>query len=130
GAHLDHMLGSNYPTRFLADVIRGDKPVPVAQAVRLMTDVPARLFGLHGRGRIAPGWFGDLAVFDPEQVGSTPTHRAYALPGGAHRMTAEPRGVVRVFVNGAETIRDGLPTGSRAGTVLRSGRDTRATATS
>ncbi len=125
GAHLDHTLGSAYPTRFLADVLRGSRLLPVERAVRLMTDVPARLFGLHRRGRIAPGWRADVAVLDPDQVGSTPTHRSYDLPGGAYRMMAESRGVVRVLVNGVETIRDGVPTDNRPGTVLRSGRDTR-----
>jgi N-acyl-D-aspartate/D-glutamate deacylase len=128
GAHLDHTLGSAYPTRFLADVLRGTRILPVEQAVRLMTDVPARLFGLHGRGRVAPEWFADIAVIDPENVGSTPTHRSYDLPGGAYRMMAEPHGVVRVLVNGVETICDGKPTGRRAGTVLRSRRDTSGTA--
>jgi N-acyl-D-aspartate/D-glutamate deacylase len=130
GAHLDHTLGSAYPTRFLADVLRGTRILPVEQAVRLMTDVPARLFGLDGRGRVAPEWCADVAVIDPESVGSTPTHRSYDLPGGAYRMMAEPHGVVRVLVNGVETICDGKPTGRRAGTVLRSGRDTSGTASS
>jgi N-acyl-D-aspartate/D-glutamate deacylase len=129
GAHLDHTLGSAYPTRFLADVLRGSRILPVERAVRLMTDVPARLFGLRGRGRIAPGWFADVTVVDPDQVGSSPTHRSYDLPGGAYRMMAEPHGVVRVLVNGVETICDGKPTGLQAGTVLRSGRDTGETTT-
>jgi hypothetical protein len=41
-----------------------------------------------------------------------------------------PTGVVRVLVNGMETIRDGMPTDARPGVVLRSGRDTTGTATS
>ena len=130
GAHLDHLLGSAYPTRFLADVLRGSRQLPVERAVRLMTDVPARLFGLRDRGRIAEGWCADVAVLDPVTVGSGPARRAYDLPGGAYRLMAEPEGVVRVLVNGVETIADGMPTGARAGTVLRSGRDTTGTATS
>jgi N-acyl-D-aspartate/D-glutamate deacylase len=94
-----------------------------------MTDVPARLFGLRGRGRVAEGWIADLTVVDPEQVDSGVAHRAYDLPGGAYRLMAEPRGVVRVLVNGVETIRDGEPTGERRGTVLRSGRDATGTTT-
>ena len=43
---------------------------------------------------------------------------------------AAPEGVVRVLVNGVETISDGAPTGARAGTILRAGRDTTGTATS
>ena len=121
GAHLDHLLGSAYPTRFLADVLRGSRGLPLERAVRLMTDVPARLFGLRDRGRLAPGWLADIAVLDPETVGSGPARRAYDLPGGAYRLMAAPEGVVRVLVNGVETIRDGMPTGARTGTVLRAG---------
>ncbi len=130
GAHLDHLLGSAYPTRFLAEVLRGNKPLPLEREVRLMTDVPARLFGLRDRGRIAAGWLADVAVLDPQTVGSGPVRRAYDLPGGAYRLMAAPEGVVRVLVNGVETMRDGEPTGARAGTVLRAGRDTTGTATS
>ncbi len=130
GAHLDHTIGSDYPTRFLADALRGTRALPVERAVRLMTDVPARLFGLRDRGRIAPGWLADLTVVDPDRVDSGPVSRSYDLPGGAFRMMAEPRGVVSVLVNGTEIIRDGKPTDARPGTVLRSGRDTTGTATS
>jgi N-acyl-D-aspartate/D-glutamate deacylase len=130
GAHLDHLLGSAYPTRFLAEVLRGSRILPLERAVRLMTDVPARLFGLRDRGRIAPGWRADLAVLDPSTVGSGPVRRTYDLPGGGYRLMAASEGVVRVLVNGVETIIEGVPTEARAGTVLRSGRDTTATATS
>jgi N-acyl-D-aspartate/D-glutamate deacylase len=130
GAHADHLLGSPYPTRFLADVLRGSRQLPLERAVRLMTDVPARLFGLRRRGRVAPGWWADVTVVDPGTVGSGPARRVYDLPGGAYRLLSESHGVVRVLINGVETIRDGQPTQARPGTVLRAGRDTGETATS
>jgi N-acyl-D-aspartate/D-glutamate deacylase len=88
GAHLDHLLGSAYPTRFLADVVRGSRMLAVERAVRLMTDVPARLFGLRDRGRIATGWRADLVVLDPKTVGSGRVRRTYDLPGGGYRLMA------------------------------------------
>ncbi|HUJ64160.1 MAG TPA: amidohydrolase family protein, partial [Acidimicrobiales bacterium] len=60
GAHLDRMLGSPYPTRFLADTLRGRQLVSLERAVQLMTDAPARLFGLVDRGRIQEGGFADV----------------------------------------------------------------------
>ncbi|HKH88536.1 MAG TPA: amidohydrolase family protein, partial [Acidimicrobiales bacterium] len=51
GAHLDRMMGSSYPTRFLADCLRGRRLVPLERAVQMMTDIPARLYGLRERGR-------------------------------------------------------------------------------
>jgi N-acyl-D-aspartate/D-glutamate deacylase len=124
GAHLDRMCGSNYPTAFLADCLRGRKLVPVTQAVHMMTAQPARLFGLRQRGVLAEGFAADLFVFDPATVGSEPASLVYDLPGNAPRLIAGSNGVVRVLVNGVETVRDGQPTGAVPGTLLRSGRDT------
>ncbi len=129
GAHLDRMLGSPYPTRFLADTIRGRKLLPLERAVHLMTDAPARLFGLSDRGRVQEGGFADLVIFDPATVDSGPAHRVYDLPGESLRLTAESAGVKRVFVNGRTVIVDGEPEGALPGRVLRSGRDTETVAT-
>ncbi len=124
GAHLDRMCGSNYPTAFLADCLRGRKLVPVEMAVHMMTGQPAQLFGLRERGLVREGFAADLFVFDPAAVGSEPARLVYDLPGGTPRLYAGSHGVVRVLVNGVETVRDGVPTGALPGTLLRSGRDT------
>ncbi len=124
GAHLDRMCGSNYPTSFLGDCLRKRKLVPMERAVHWMTAGPADLFGLHDRGRIAEGLRADLFVFDPETVASEPATLVQDLPGGSPRLIADSVGVVRVLVNGTETVADGKPTGNLPGTLLRSGRDT------
>lgn len=130
GAHLDRMCGGNFPTRFLGDTLRGRKLVPIERAVQLMTQVPAELFGLVDRGLIAEGYFADVVVVDPETVGSELAVLVHDLPGGSARLTADPIGVERVLVNGRVVVVDGVPTGELAGSVLRSGRDTRTVATS
>ncbi len=124
GAHLDRMCGSNYPTSFLGDCLRNRKLVSLERAVQMMTSQPAALFGLHDRGRVAEGLCADLFVFDPETVGSEPATLVHDLPGGSPRLIADPIGVVRVLVNGVETVADGKPTGRLPGSLLRSGRDT------
>ncbi len=129
GAHLDRMCGAPYTTRFVGDMIRGRKLVSMERAVHLITDAPARLFGLRDRGRIAEGYRGDLVVFDPEAIGSEAAHLVNDLPGGSARLTAGSEGIVRVLVNGVETVVDGEATGTTPGTVLRSGRDTDTVAT-
>jgi N-acyl-D-aspartate/D-glutamate deacylase len=129
GAHLDRMCGAPYTTRFMGDMIRGRQLVSLERAVQLITDAPARLFGLRERGLIAEGYHADLVVFDPDTVGSEPATLCHDLPGGAARLTAGATGVVRVLVNGVETVVDGKETGTVPGTVLRSGRDTRTVAT-
>jgi len=129
GAHLDRMCGAPYTTRFIGDMIRGRQLVSLERAVQLITDAPARLFGLRERGRIAPGHHADLVVFDPQTIGSEAATLRHDLPGGAARLTAGANGVVRVLVNGIETVVEGKETGAVPGTVLRSGRDTHTVAT-
>jgi len=130
GAHLDRMCGAPYTTRFVGDMIRGRQLTSMERAVQMITDTPAQLFGLRERGRIAPGYHADLVVFDPATVGSEPATLVNDLPGGTPRLTADAIGVVRVLVNGVETVADNRPTGAVPGQVLRSGRDTYTVATS
>ena len=124
GAHLDRMCGARYPTAFLGDVVRDRGLLPIEEAIRLMTDAPARLFGLRQRGRIAEGWHADLAVFEPAKVNAGPIHSRNDLPGGTARLFSAAIGVQHVFANGREIVRDGKETGDLAGRLLRSGRDT------
>ena len=104
GAHLDRMCGSSYPTAFLADCLRGRRLVPVEQAVHMMTGQPAALFGLRERGLVREGYAADLFVFDPETVDSEPARLVHDLPGDTPRLYAGSHGVVRVLVNGVETV--------------------------
>jgi len=124
GAHLDRMCGSSYPTQFLADTLRGRRLVTLEWAVHAMTGKVAELLGLRDRGTLVDGAIADLVLFDPTTIGSEPATLVRDLPGGAPRMTAASTGVVRVYVNGVETVVDGAATGARPGAVLRSGRDT------
>ncbi|MFE7315322.1 amidohydrolase family protein [Streptomyces sp. NPDC057555] len=129
GAHLDRMCGAPYTTRFLGDCLRGRKLVGLEQAVRMLTDDPAQLFGLRDRGRIAEGHHADLVLFDPERIDAGPATLVHDLPGNSPRLDSAAIGVVSVRVNGVETIRDDVVTGAVPGTVLRSGRDTRTVST-
>ncbi|MFI0981263.1 amidohydrolase family protein [Streptomyces sp. NPDC021093] len=129
GAHLDRMCGAPYTTRFLGDCLRGRKLVGLEAAVKMLTDDPARLFGLRERGRIEEGFHADLVLFDPERIEAGPATLVHDLPGDSPRLDSKAIGIVSVRVNGVETIRDDQVTGAVPGTVLRSGRDTRTVAT-
>ena len=110
GAHLDRMCGSNYPTAFLGDCLRGRKLVPLEQAVHMMTAQPAALFGLRERGLVREGFAADMFVFDPETVAPGPLRRVRDFPGGSERLTADaPTGVTHVLVNGRPIRTDGVP---------------------
>ncbi|MFE5739657.1 N-acyl-D-amino-acid deacylase family protein [Streptomyces celluloflavus] len=129
GAHLDRMCGAPYTTRFLGDCLRGRRLVGLERAVQLLTDEPARLFGLRERGRIAEGYHADLVLFDPARIDASPARLVHDLPGDGPRLDSRAVGIVSVRVNGVETIRMDEVTGAVPGTVLRSGRDTRTVST-
>ena len=129
GAHLDRMCGAPYTTRFLGDCLRRRRLVPLEQAVRMLTSDPAELFGLRGRGTVAVGNHADLVLFDPERIDAGPAVLVHDLPGDSPRLDSRAEGVVSVRVNGVETVRDDKLSGAVAGTILRSGRDTRTVTT-
>ncbi|WP_329811885.1 N-acyl-D-amino-acid deacylase family protein [Streptomyces sp. GSL17-113] len=129
GAHLDRMCGAPYTTRFLGDCLRGRKLVGLERAVQMLTDEPARLFGLRERGRVRQGWHADLVLFDPERIDAGPATLVHDLPGDSPRLDSRATGIVGVWVNGVETVRDDQVTGAVPGTVLRSGRDTETVST-
>jgi N-acyl-D-aspartate/D-glutamate deacylase len=124
GAHLDLMCHANYTTVLLGESVRERGLLSLEEAVQQLNDVPARLYGLRDRGRVAEGWHADLVVFDPASVGSGPARPRYDMPGGGLRLYAESTGVAHVFVNGREVVVEGGLTDELAGTVLRAGRDT------
>ena len=70
GAHADLMCHANYTTMLLSESVRERGLFTIEEAVRQLTDVPARLYGLRGRGRIEAGAIADIVVLDPERVGS------------------------------------------------------------
>ena len=78
-------------------------------AVRKMTGLPAATIGMVDRGVLAPGMVADLVVFDPETIID---HATFAEPD---RLS---EGVEQVMVNGVWALRDGVPTGVRAGRAL------------
>jgi N-acyl-D-aspartate/D-glutamate deacylase len=129
GAHLDRMCGAPYTTRFLGDCLRGRRLVGLEQAVKMLTDDPARLFGLRERGRVREGWHADLVLFDPERIDAGQARLVHDLPGDSPRLDSRAIGVRAVWVNGVEAIRDDVVTGAVPGKVLRSGTDTRTVST-
>jgi N-acyl-D-aspartate/D-glutamate deacylase len=95
--------------------------LPLEQAIHKLCAQPADLFGIRDRGRVTPGQWADLLLFDPARVGRGKPRRVFDLPAGASRLTTPGIGVHGVWVNGqrmAET--DGVVAGApKAGRVLR-----------
>jgi len=124
GAHLDMIDSYAFSTTMIARAVREHELMPLEEAVYHLTDRPARLYGIKGRGRIATGWAADITVFDASTIGPGPAQMRFDLPGGAGRVYGESIGVEHVIVNGVPAVRNNVALGSRPGTLLRSGRDT------
>jgi N-acyl-D-aspartate/D-glutamate deacylase len=124
GAHLDMLAFFIYTTDLLGRSVRERQLLSLEEAIRLISDVPARLYGLRDRGRVEVGAYADLVVFDADTVAPGPVVTRDDLPGGAPRLYAGAVGIEHVVVNGAEIVRAGEYTGERPGQVIRSGVDT------
>jgi len=121
GAHVDTLCDQGFTTYLLGHWVRELRALALEEAVRLVTSVPAERYGLHGRGRLAPGCAADLVLFDPARVAMRPTEMVYDLPRGQRRLLQRAEGIVEVLVNGTPVVADGAPTDRRPGRVLRGG---------
>jgi N-acyl-D-aspartate/D-glutamate deacylase len=124
GAHVDMISSFNYPTKLLAETVRVRPFLSIEEAVHLLTDVPARYYGIRERGRLEKGWHADIVVFDPATVDSEVPELTGDLPGNAQRLFAGAIGIEHVLVNGVPVVTDGRSVDGRGGKVLRSGHDT------
>ncbi len=110
-------LGSNphpraYGTfaRLLGRYVRDEGVIPLEEAIRRLTSLPAENLRISGRGRLARGYAADVVVFDPARIQD---HATYEHP---HQYAT---GVRHVLVNGTPVIRDGEHTGALPGQVVR-----------
>ena len=107
GAHLRYLCDAGYGLHLLGHWVRERGTFELSDAVRRLTSLPADLYRLADRGRIAPGAHADLLLFDAATVARGPLRRAFDLPGGESRLMRDPRGVHGVWVNGAAVF-DGV----------------------
>jgi N-acyl-D-amino-acid deacylase len=96
--------------RLLAKYVREEQIVPLEEAVRRLTSLPASNLKLDRRGSLAPGYYADLAIFDPDMVQDNATFK------DPHRYAT---GMVHVFVNGVQVLQEGEHTGALPGQVVR-----------
>jgi len=123
GAHVAQLCDATTPTDLLAWFVRDRGVLTVQQAVRMLTGQLADLFGLRGRGVIAPGAAADIAVFDLARLDAGPVRRVCDLPGDQERLVADqPVGQVHLLVNGQPVRIDERPVAhALTGQVLRAG---------
>jgi N-acyl-D-amino-acid deacylase len=122
GAHVGQICDAVQATDFLGTWVRERQLMPLEEAVRRLTGAQADLLGLSDRGRLTPGSWADVVVFDPATVGPGTIRRLADFPAGSERLTADhPSGVRHVLVNGVPIRVDGVQDlTARSGQLVRS----------
>ena len=96
--------------RVIGKYVREEHIIPLEEAIRRLTSLPAGNLRLQYRGTLAPGFFADVVIFDPDTFID-------------HATFAEPQqyatGMLHVFVNGVQVLKDGEHTGATPGRVIR-----------
>jgi N-acyl-D-amino-acid deacylase len=106
----DHPRAYGNFVRLLGHYVRDEKTTTLPDAIRRLTSLPTSNLGIKDRGRLKPGYFADVVIFDPATVGDRATYdkpAQYAV------------GVNQVFVNGVQVLVDGVPTGKPAGRFVK-----------
>jgi len=106
GAHLIFLCDAGFGLHFLRHWVRETGTFTLEEGVRRLTSDPAAKYRIPERGRIAPGAWADLLLFDPATVGVSALERCNDLPGGGVRMIRRPQGLRGVWVNGIQ-VHDG-----------------------
>ncbi len=96
--------------RLLGKYVRQEKVITLAEAIRRLTWLPADNLKLDRRGRLEKGYYADIVVFDPETIID---HATFEKP---HQYST---GMLHVFVNGTQVLKDGEHTGAKPGRVVR-----------
>lgn len=117
-----YSLDANHPTlpdhprafgtfaRVLGKYVREEKLLSLQEAVRKMTSLPAANLKLEKRGKLHSGYYADVVVFDPDSIADVATYEhphAYSV------------GMIHVFVNGVQVLKEGVHTHARPGRIVR-----------
>ena len=97
-------------SRLLGKYVRDEQIISIEEAVRKLTSLPASNLKIKKRGSLTTGYFADVAIFNPETIQD---HATFIEP---HQLST---GMIHVFVNGEQVLKDGVHTGATPGRVVR-----------
>jgi N-acyl-D-amino-acid deacylase len=97
-------------SRLLGKYVRDEKVIPLEEAIRKLTSLPASNMKILKRGLLKKGYFADIVIFDPQTISD---HATFRKP---HQLST---GVTDVFVNGTQVLKKGEHTGAMPGRVVR-----------
>lgn len=112
GLHGTHPRGAGSFPRVLGVYVREQRVIPLNEAIRKMTSLPAWRFGLSDRGKIAVGMKADITIFNPDTVMDT---------ASVEKPESPPIGIQTVIVNGVPVLLDGKVTHAHSGRPLPMG---------
>ena len=97
-------------SRLLGKYVREEHIIPLEEAIRRLTSLPARNLKLERRGLLKEGYFADVVIFDPDIIQD---HATYDNP---HQYST---GMIHVFINGKQVLKNGEHTGAKPGRIVR-----------
>ncbi|HCM77261.1 MAG TPA: aminoacylase [Cytophagales bacterium] len=106
----DHPRAYGNFARLLGKYVRDEKVIPLEEAIRKLTSLPASNLKIKKRGSLTPGFYADVVAFDPQKIQD---HATFEQP---HQYST---GMIHVFVNGEQVLSNGEHTGAKPGRVVR-----------
>jgi N-acyl-D-aspartate/D-glutamate deacylase len=119
GAHVAFILDAGYQTWLLSHWGREQKRWDVAELIRRLTSDTAQAAGLNDRGILRQGLKADINIIDWEKLGAGAPYVVNDLPAGGKRLLQKVTGYDATIVSGKVTFRDGQPTGTLPGKLVR-----------
>jgi N-acyl-D-aspartate/D-glutamate deacylase len=104
GAHLSFLCDAGFGLHLFGHWVRERGDLTLEAAVKRVTSDVADAYRIKDRGRLVPGAWADLLLFDPKTVARGAKRRVHDLPTGASRLDTPPVGVHGVWVNGVRTV--------------------------
>ncbi len=107
GAHLSFLCDAGFGLHLFGHWVRERGDLTLEEAVRAVTSVVADAYRIRDRGRLVPGAWADLILFDPTTVARGEKRRVHDLPTGASRLDTPAVGLHGVWVNGVRAVDEG-----------------------
>ena len=106
GAHLTFFNDAGYGLYMLQKWVRENKIMSIEEAIYNLTGKQADIYRIDQRGRLVPGQYADMILFDPDTVGVSQSYRVGDLPGGGNRLNIDGHGIKGVWINGERVLKD------------------------
>ena len=106
GAHLTFFNDAGYGLYMLQKWVRENKIMSIEEAIYNLTGKQADIYRIDQRGRLVPGQYADMILFDPDTVGVSQSYRVSDLPGGGNRLNIDGHGIKGVWINGERVLKD------------------------